>query len=213
MHGYGDLAMAALLPSHVNLAAIIICQHVCYCYPCRRPTFRPSMKLEHQPPKSLEAGARRATLAAYINALADLAAPKKALPILSDSTRLDAFDAGIKGALQQKPGEPQIVPSLWSRHLCMRHRECNMQQQGRAFALRCVPDGMESQALLALLRAGAHVLVLGAGTGVLPLMAAGAGAGSVTAVERTRMLYRMARQVLGDLSCLLQLIGAAPCSL
>jgi predicted RNA methylase len=37
--------------------------------------------------------------------------------------------------------------------------------------------------------------VLGAGTGVLPLMAAAAGAGSVTAVERTRMLYRMARQV------------------
>lgn len=37
--------------------------------------------------------------------------------------------------------------------------------------------------------------MLGAGTGVLPLMTAAAGAGSVTAVERTRMLFRMARQV------------------
>jgi predicted RNA methylase len=43
--------------------------------------------------------------------------------------------------------------------------------------------------------ADAHVLVLGADTGLLPLMATAAGAGSVTAVERTRMLYRMARQV------------------
>jgi predicted RNA methylase len=48
---------------------------------------------------------------------------------------------------------------------------------------------------LLLAPAGAHVLVLGAGTGLLPLMSAAAGAGSVTAVERTRMLYRMASQV------------------
>lgn len=39
------------------------------------------------------------------------------------------------------------------------------------------------------------MVVLGAGTGVLPLMTAAAGASSVMAVERTRMLYRMARQV------------------
>ena len=74
------------------------------CY-CRRPTFRPSMKLHHQPPKRPEAAARRATLAAYINALADLAAPKKALTILSDAPRMDAFEAGIRSALQEKPGD------------------------------------------------------------------------------------------------------------
>lgn len=45
-------------------------------------------------------------------------------------------------------------------------------------------------------RADAHVLVLGAGGGLLALMAAAAGARRVTAVERSRMLYRMARQVL-----------------
>lgn len=44
--------------------------------------------------------------------------------------------------------------------------------------------------------AGAHILVLGAGSGVLALMAARAGAGRVTAVERSRMQYRMARQAL-----------------
>lgn len=36
------------------------------------------MKLAHQPPASPEAAARRAALEAYVNALADLAAPKKA---------------------------------------------------------------------------------------------------------------------------------------
>ena len=38
------------------------------------------------------------------------------------------------------------------------------------------------------------MLVLGAGGGMLSLLAAQAGAGRVTAVERSRMLYRMARQ-------------------
>jgi hypothetical protein len=63
------------------------------------------MKLHHQPPKGPEVAARRATLAAYVNALADLAAPKKALAILADTARLDAFGAGIRGALQGKPGD------------------------------------------------------------------------------------------------------------
>lgn len=45
--------------------------------------------------------------------------------------------------------------------------------------------------------------MLGSGSGVLALAAAAAGAGRVTAVERGRMLYRMARAVLED-------NGAAP---
>jgi hypothetical protein len=63
------------------------------------------MKLHHQPPKTPEVADRRATLATDINALADLAAPKKAMTILSDTARLQAFDAGIRTALQRKPGD------------------------------------------------------------------------------------------------------------
>jgi predicted RNA methylase len=40
------------------------------------------------------------------------------------------------------------------------------------------------------------VLVLGQGSGVLGLLATREGAGRVTCVERSRMLYRMARQLL-----------------
>lgn len=40
------------------------------------------------------------------------------------------------------------------------------------------------------------MLALGAGGGLLALLAAGAGAGRVTAVERSRSLYRMTRQAL-----------------
>ncbi|KAK9803026.1 hypothetical protein WJX72_005333 [[Myrmecia] bisecta] len=43
---------------------------------------------------------------------------------------------------------------------------------------------------------GGHILVLGTGTGVLGLMAARAGAGRVTCIERSRMLFRMAKQAL-----------------
>ena len=63
------------------------------------------MKLQHQPPRGPEVAARRTTVAAYVNALADLAAPKKALPILRDATRLHAFEAGIHSALQCKAGD------------------------------------------------------------------------------------------------------------
>lgn len=40
------------------------------------------------------------------------------------------------------------------------------------------------------------MLVLGAGSGILSLSAAAAGASSVTAVERSRFLYRMARDLM-----------------
>ena len=40
------------------------------------------------------------------------------------------------------------------------------------------------------------MLVVSQGSGMLPLLAARAGAGHVTAVERGPMLYRMAKQAL-----------------
>lgn len=43
---------------------------------------------------------------------------------------------------------------------------------------------------------GKRVLCLSAGGGIMPIMCAAAGAHSVTAIERSRMLYRMAKQVL-----------------
>lgn len=43
---------------------------------------------------------------------------------------------------------------------------------------------------------GVHVLTLGAGGGVLPLLTGRAGASRVTALERSRMLYRMAKQTV-----------------
>ena len=43
---------------------------------------------------------------------------------------------------------------------------------------------------------GAHVLVLGQGSGMLALLAARAGAGRLSSVERSRMLFRMAKQAL-----------------
>lgn len=49
-----------------------------------------------------------------------------------------------------------------------------------------------------LLCAGAHVLVLSQGSGMLPLLVARTGAGRVTAVERGPMLYRMAKQALAS---------------
>ena len=70
-------------------------------------------------------------------------------------------------------------------------------------------------------RTGAHVLVLGQGTGVLALLAARAGAGRVSSVERSRMLFRMAKQALAAntgatnadrirlLDCPLRCIGVA----
>lgn len=47
-----------------------------------------------------------------------------------------------------------------------------------------------------LLVAGKHVLVLGQGTGILALLSRSVGARQVTCVERSSMLYRMAKQSL-----------------
>ncbi|KAK9917705.1 hypothetical protein WJX75_007354 [Coccomyxa subellipsoidea] len=111
-----------------------------------RPTFFPGSKLKRLNKARFMADPRARMLMGYVSALADLANPKAALPLLADERRLAAYEAAIVAALEEQPG--------------------------------------------------AHILVLGAGSGVLALMAARAGAGRVTAVERSRMLYRMARQAL-----------------
>ena len=57
--------------------------------------------------------------------------------------------------------------------------------------------GLSAHAVAIVCRVpGAHVLVLGGGGGLAALLAARAGAGRVTAVERGRMLFRMAAQAL-----------------
>ena len=65
------------------------------------------------------------------------------------------------------------------------------------------------------------MLVLGQGTGILALLAARAGAGRVSSIERSRMLFRMAKQTLAAnagaanaerislLDCPLRCIGVA----
>jgi predicted RNA methylase len=69
-------------------------------------------------------------------------------------------------------------------------------------AMRTLEDSMRlagyRQALQACLNdhPNAHVLALSSGGGALPILAAQAGAGRVSAIERGRMLYRMAKQVL-----------------
>ncbi|EIE22937.1 hypothetical protein COCSUDRAFT_83709 [Coccomyxa subellipsoidea C-169] len=105
-----------------------------------------SSKLKRLDKARFMADPRARMLMGYVSALADLANPKAALPLLADERRLAAYEAAIAAALIEQPG--------------------------------------------------AHILVLGAGSGLLALMAARAGAGRVTAVERSRMLYRMARQAL-----------------
>ena len=62
------------------------------------------MKLK--PPRAgwLEKDARRGVLAAYLDALADLAGPKRALPMLRDRARLDAYSAAIRDAVSLRPG-------------------------------------------------------------------------------------------------------------
>ncbi|KAK9846546.1 hypothetical protein WJX81_006344 [Elliptochloris bilobata] len=69
-------------------------------------------------------------------------------------------------------------------------------------ALAALRDEVRSSALEAACRSamaeqpGAHVLVLGGGGGLAALLAARSGAGRVTAVERGRLLFRMAAQTL-----------------
>jgi hypothetical protein len=72
----------------------------------RRPTFLPAMKLRRQ--RALRYGAadaRRASLLGYVDSVADLAYPKRALRALRDAPRLAAYEAGLRAALQGRQGE------------------------------------------------------------------------------------------------------------
>ncbi|CAL8464829.1 g4364 [Coccomyxa elongata] len=119
---------------------------------------------------------RRRMLMGYVSALADLAAPKAALPLLADEHRLAAYEAAIAAALCEQPG----ANSLYHSSRMHSHSPSVVMEQHEVW--------------WKLSWAGAHVLALGAGSGVLALMAARAGARRVTAVERSRMLFRLARQ-------------------
>lgn len=66
------------------------------------------MRLQHSFPRFPDAAATQAALRGYLAAVADLAAPKRALPLLWDAPRLDAFHAGISAALRRKPGAPPL---------------------------------------------------------------------------------------------------------
>lgn len=48
----------------------------------------------------------------YVTALADLAAPKAALPLLHDPQRLTAFEAAMFAALEKQPGDTLPSPQL-----------------------------------------------------------------------------------------------------
>jgi hypothetical protein len=202
-------------------------------WPCqlhyRRPTFLPSMKLK--PPRAgwLDKDSRRGMLAAYLNALGDLAGPKRAMPTLRDVPRLVAYSDAMRRILAERPGDnpapmhgfPAVAPRSiavppasgglmpylghqWHLIRCDHCGECpsparvnvvlhgSLKQSHRQWR-RHVPNCRRKSRVA---HSGAHALTLAAGGGVLPLLAAAAGAANVTAVERSRMLYRMARQVL-----------------
>jgi len=75
----------------------------------RRPTFLPSIKLTPPRPGWREKDARRGVLAAYLNALADLAGPKRALPALRDGARLRTYSAAIRHAVSRRPGVHNLL--------------------------------------------------------------------------------------------------------
>jgi len=155
-----------------------------------RPTFLPGMKLVPQKQKNNrnneQQDPRRRLLLSYLEALADLAAPKAAIPILQDSTRLEAYQLAIQSVLSSLKREGQ--PKTRTGDPDNNNNDNNNNDD----------DTEETHH---------HVLALGAGTGILGLMAADyidtAITGgtddkqkvTVTCVERCRMLYRMAEQI------------------
>lgn len=85
-------------------------------FSCRRPTHRPEMRLQHSFLRSPDAATTQVALRGYLAAVADLAAPKRALALLWDASRLDTFHAGISAALQVKPSAATLRCNC---HLCL----------------------------------------------------------------------------------------------
>ena len=62
------------------------------------------MKLKPLRAGWLEKDRRRGVLAAYLNALSDLAGPKRVLPMLRDELRLETYSAPVRNIVRQRPG-------------------------------------------------------------------------------------------------------------
>ncbi len=71
---------------------------------CRRPTFFPQYKLEPLDKDGVLRDPKMHALAGYVNALADLAAPKAAIGLVTDATRLSFFESAVKKAITEQPG-------------------------------------------------------------------------------------------------------------
>ena len=186
--------------------------------PCRRPTFFPASKLRPLDRAAVLQLPSARMLCGVVNALADLAGPKATLALLRDAPRLAAYEAAIQHVLQEQPGlhtqwdttSPGIAAqqSLLAVTSCrtpiiLPSCSCDIAQKtDRVSTVRAtVAVGEMVWLFMQLIGhvaafAGAHVLVLEQGTGILALLAARAGAGRVTCVARGRMHYRMAKQAL-----------------
>ena len=68
----------------------------------------------------MEKDSRRRMLAAYLNALADLAGPKCAMPTLRDAPRLDAYSDAMRRVLLERPGDGHAQFTGLSRHHWLR---------------------------------------------------------------------------------------------
>ena len=72
----------------------------------RRPTFYPAYQDTPLDVGAFLAQPKSALLAQLVTALADLAAPKKALPLLQDPARISFFEAALGSLMAELPGLP-----------------------------------------------------------------------------------------------------------
>lgn len=79
---------------------------------CRRPTYLPSMRLRPADRVKLFKDPRRRMLADYVNALADLAHPKAALPILQDEPRILSYEHALREAVARHKGKHLSVAAF-----------------------------------------------------------------------------------------------------
>ena len=78
----------------------------------RRPTFYPAYQDTPLDVPKFLAQPKSALLAQLVTALADLAAPKQALPLLHDPARISFYEAALGSLMAELPGElPLLVTS------------------------------------------------------------------------------------------------------